>query len=68
MLKEGVGEGDDKYAETNALKNKVPELELLLELNKSKEFIEPEFVLYDKPKEDDHDLFVDLVCSGIRGD
>ena len=65
---EFVGKGDDKDVEIKALKNRVAELEMLLQLNRSNKLNEPEFILCDKPEEDDPDSYVDLVCSGVRGD
>ena len=40
----------------------------MLELKRSKKLKEPEFVLCEKPEENDPDAYVDLVCSGIKGD
>ena len=62
------GREEDKDAEIKALKNRVSELEMLLELKKRKELVEPEFVLCENPEDDDPDAYVDLVCSGFKGD
>ncbi|KAM7504446.1 hypothetical protein LguiB_003350 [Lonicera macranthoides] len=68
VVKEGAGKGDDKDKEIKDLKKRVAELEMMLKLSKRKDFIDPEFVFCDKPEEDDPDSYVDLVCSGVRGD
>ncbi|KAM7473624.1 hypothetical protein LguiB_020867 [Lonicera macranthoides] len=68
VVKEGVEKGDDKDAEIKALKNRVAELELLFQLNRSNKLIEPKFILCNKPDEDDPGSYVDLVCSGVQGD
>ena len=62
------GREEDKDAEIKALKNRVAELEMLIDLNKRKELVEPEFVLCENPEDDDPDAYVDLVCSGFKGD
>ncbi|KAM7472038.1 hypothetical protein LguiA_010221 [Lonicera macranthoides] len=68
VVKEGAGKGDDKDNEIKDLKRRVAELEMMLKLSKRKDFIDPEFVVCDKPEEDDPNSYVDLVCSGVRGD
>ncbi|KAM7489809.1 hypothetical protein LguiB_027293 [Lonicera macranthoides] len=68
VVKEGAGKGDDKDKEIKDLKKRAAELEMMLKLSKRKDFIDPEFVFCDKPEEDDPDSYVDLVCSGVRGD
>ncbi|KAM7468877.1 hypothetical protein LguiA_007060 [Lonicera macranthoides] len=68
LVKEAAGKGDDKDNEIKDLKKRVAELEMMLKLSKRKDFIDPEFVFCDKPEEDDLGSYVDLVCSGVRGD
>ncbi|KAM7489811.1 hypothetical protein LguiB_027295 [Lonicera macranthoides] len=68
LVKEAAGKGDDEDNEIKYLKKRVAELEMMLKLSKRKDFIDPEFVFCDKPEEDDPDSYVDLVCSGVRGD